>query len=80
MEIDEIIKIILDLDNVSDKYKNDQAFLVAVYLYVRYGVHKCKYYIDNADLEKIAKEIGSRESLFDEDLNYTIEEILKAKE
>lgn len=80
MEIDEIVEVVLDLDNVSDKCKNDQAFLIAVYLYVRYGVHKCKYYIDGADLEKISKEIKSKESLFDEELNNRIDEILSAEE
>lgn len=75
MEIERIVKIIEGLDELSDKF-SDNEVIIACYLSTRYGTHTCKYYIDNTDLEKIHKEISKSGTLFDEDLNYRIDKIL----
>ena len=56
MEIERIIKIIEKLDDLSNKF-SDNEVIMACYLSIRYGTHTCKYYIDNTDLDKIHKEI-----------------------
>lgn len=75
MEIDRVIKIVDELNDLSDKFSDDE-LRVASYLLIRYGTSTCKYYIDDSDLEKICKEIKDRETIFDEELNYNIDKIL----
>lgn len=75
MEIDRIVKIVDELNDLSDKFSDDE-LRVASYLLIRYGTSTCKYYIDDSDLEKICKEIKDRETIFDEELNYNIDKIL----
>ena len=60
MEIDRVIKIVDELNDLSDKFSDDE-LRVASYLLIRYGTATCKYYIDDSDLEKICKEIKDRE-------------------
>ena len=75
MEIDRVIKIVDELNDLLDKYSDDELRVVS-YLLIRYGTSTCKYYIDDSDLEKICKEIKDRETIFDEDLNYNVDKIL----
>lgn len=75
MDIERIIKIIEELDDLSNKF-SDNEVIIACYLSIRYGTHTCKYYIDNTDLDKIHKEISKRRTLFDKNLNYRIDKIL----
>ena len=75
MDIERIIKIIEELDDLSNKF-SDNEVIIACYLSIRYGTHTCKYYIDNTDLDKIHKEISKCRTLFDENLNYRIDKIL----
>ena len=75
MEIDRVIKIVDELNELSDKFSDDELRIV-IYLLIRYGTTTCKYYIDDSDLEKICKEIKDRETIFDEELNYKVDKIL----
>lgn len=75
MEIDKIIKIVDELNDLSDRFSDDE-LIVASYLLIRYGTSTCKYYIDDSDLEQIYKEIKKRETIFNEDLNYNVDKIL----
>lgn len=51
-----------------------------MYLYVRYGLHHFKYYIDDNELEEINKVLKRYDSLFNEDLNDDIRLILNDDE
>ena len=64
MDIERIIKIIEELDDLSNKF-SDNEVIIACYLSIRYGTHTCKYYIDNTDLDKIHKEISKCRTLFE---------------
>lgn len=75
MKIDKIVKIVDELNDLSDKF-SDEELRVASYLLIRYGTSTCKYYIDDSDLEKIYKEIKKRTTIFDEELNYKVDKIL----
>lgn len=75
MEIERIVKIVEELDELSNKF-SDNEVIIACYLLIRYGTETCKYYIDETDLDKIYKTISSRHTLFDEHLNYKIDKIL----
>lgn len=75
MEIDRVIKIVDEINDLSDKFSDDE-LIVASYLLIRHGTSTCKYYIDDSDLEKIYKEIKKRETIFDEELNYNVDKIL----
>ena len=75
MEIDRVIKIVNELNELSDKFSDDE-LRVASYLLIRYGTSTCRYYIDDSDLEQICKEIKKRATIFDEELNYKVDKIL----
>ena len=74
-----IEKIINEIDNISQKNCDDD-FNLAMYLYVRYGLHHFKYYIDDNELEEINKVLKRYDSLFNEDLNDDIRLILNDDE
>lgn len=75
MEIDRVVRIVEELDELSNKF-SDNEVIVACYLSIRYGTRTCKYYIDDTDLDKIYKTISKHHTLFDEHLNYKIDKIL----
>ena len=49
MEIDRVIKIVDELNDLSDKFSDDE-LRIATYLLIRYGTTTCKYYIDDSDV------------------------------
>ena len=79
MNRNKIEKIINEIDNISQKNCDDD-FNLAMYLYVRYGLHHFKYYIDDNELEEINKVLKRYDSLFNEDLNDDIRIILNDDE
>lgn len=79
MDRKRIEKIINEIDNISQKNYDDD-FNLAMYLYVRYGLHHFKYYIDDNELEEINKVLKRYDSLFNEDLNDDIRLILNDDE
>lgn len=79
MDRSKIEKIINEIDNISQKNCDDD-FNLAMYLYVRYGLHHFKYYIDDNELEEINKVLKRYDSLFNEDLNDDIRLILNDDE
>ncbi len=76
MARERIEKLINELDNISEKY-TDNEFNIAVYIYCRCGIFKFNNYINEDDLEMIEKEIKQQESIFNEDLNYKVTRILE---
>lgn len=79
MDRKRIEKIINEIDNISQKNYDDD-FNLAFYIYVRYGLHHFKYYINDDELEKINKVLKRYDSLFNEDLNDDIRLILNDNE
>ena len=79
MDRNKIEKIINEIDNVYEKY-NDDEFNLAFYIYVRYGLHHFKYYINDDELGEINKILKRYSTLFDEDLNDNIRLILNDDE
>ena len=79
MNRNKIEKIINEIDNISQKNCDDD-FNLAMYLYVRYGLHHFKYYIDDNELEEINKVLKRYDSLFNEDLNDDIRLVLNDDE
>lgn len=70
----EVEKIMDELDELTKKY-GTETFTIAVYIYMRFGKFDFKYYIDNTDLEEMAKEIVKADTIFNSDLNDTTMEI-----
>lgn len=79
MDRKRIEKIINEIDNIYEKY-NDDEFNLAFYIYCKYGLHHFKYYIDDNELEEINKVLKRHSTLFDEDLNDNIRLILNDDE
>lgn len=76
MDRNRIEKIINELDNISQKNYDDD-FNLAMYIYVRYGLHHFKYYINDDELEEIKKVLKRHSTLFDDDINDDVRMILK---
>lgn len=79
MDRNRIEKIINELDNISQKNYDDD-FNLAIYLYVRYGLHKFNNYICDDELEEINKVLKRHSTLFDEDINDEVRLILNDDE
>lgn len=75
MDRKRIEKIINELDNISEKnYDND--FILAIYIYFRYGLFQFNNYICDNELEEINKILKQRYTIFDEDINNEVQKIL----
>ena len=79
MDRSKIDKIINEIDNILQKNCDDD-FNLAMYLYVRYGLHHFKYYINDDELIEINKILKRHSTLFDEDLNDEVRMILNDDE
>lgn len=79
MDRSKIEKIISELDNISQKNYDDN-FNLAVYIYVRYGLHQFNNYICDDELEEINKVLKRYSTLFNEDLNDEVRLILNDDE
>ena len=75
MDRAKIEKIINELDNISQKNYDDD-FNLAMYIYVRYGLHHFKYYINDDELKEINKVLKIHNTIFDEDVNDEVRIIL----
>lgn len=75
MDRSKIKELIEELNRLKDKCTNYE-FYVAIYILLRYGTFTFDKYINNTELEKIYKEIQNRRTLFDEKLNYKMDQIL----
>ena len=75
MDRTRIEEIINELDNISEKnYDND--FILAIYIYIRYGLFQFNNYICNDELEEINKILKQRCTIIDEDINDRVRIIL----
>lgn len=79
MNRERIEKIITELDDISKKYCDDD-FNLAVYIYIRYGLHHFNNYISNDELVEINKILRRSCTLFNEDINDEVAEILNDDE
>lgn len=70
----EIIKIIEELEEVENKH-NITDFEVAIYLFIRNGLENTKK-LNEKELEKIQNYILSFSSLFNNDINDEVDEII----
>lgn len=70
-----IEKIINELDNISEKSYDDD-FILAVYVYVRYGLFEFNNYICDDELKEINKILKQHSTIFDEDVNDEVRVIL----
>lgn len=75
MEKKKIQNIIRELNDISTKY-TDNEIIIAIYIWIRYGINTFNNYIDEAKLNKIFEEIKNYTTIFDEQLNYNIDKIL----
>lgn len=75
MEKKKIQNIIRKLNDISTKY-TDNEMIIAIYIWIRYGINTFNNYIDEAKLNKIFEEIKNYTTIFDEQLNYNIDKIL----
>lgn len=70
-----IENIINEIDNISQKNYDDD-FILAVYIYVRYGLFEFNNYICDDELEKINKVLKQHITIFDENINDEVKMIL----
>lgn len=79
MDRSKIDKIINEFDNISQKnYDND--FNLAMYIYIRYGLHHFNNYICDDELIEINRVLKRHSTLFDEDINDEVRIILNDDE
>lgn len=79
MDRKKIEKIINEIDTISQKNYDDD-FNLAMYIYIRYGLHHFKNYIDTNELIEINKILKRHCTLFDEDINDEVRLILEEEE
>ena len=79
MNRNNIKKIIEDLQDITEKYTDDE-FNVAVYIFARYGKYEFDNYICDDELEQINQVLKRHSTLFDEDINDYVELILNNAE
>lgn len=79
MDRTRIEKIINELDNIAQKNYDDD-FNLAMYIYVRYGLHQFNNYICDDELIEINKILKKHCTLFDEDINDEVRMILNDDE
>lgn len=70
-----IENIINEIDNISKKNYDDD-FILAIYIYVKYGLFEFNNYICDDELEKINKVLKRHSTIFDEDINDEVKMIL----
>lgn len=75
MDRNKIAKIIGELDNISQK-NYDEDFILALYIYSRYGVFEFNNYICDNELQEINKVLKQHDTIFDENLNDEVTIIL----
>lgn len=75
MDRTRIEKIINELDNISEKNYDDD-FILAVYVFVRYGLFEFNNYICDDELKEINKILKQHSTIFDEDVNDEVRIIL----
>lgn len=75
MDRTRIEEIINELDNISEKNYYDD-FILAVYVFVRYGLFEFNNYICDDELKEINKILKQHSTIFDEDVNDEVRIIL----
>lgn len=75
MDRNKIEKIINEIDNVYEKY-NDDEFNLAFYIYVRLGKFEFENYICDDELIEMNKILKRHNTLFDEEINEEVATVL----
>ena len=71
------VRYILGMIDIIKQYFTDEAFLVAVYISIKYSNKIFEQKIDDNKMEKIYEELQKQKEIFDKDLNDRIERIIK---
>ena len=71
--VEKLFKELEELDNKYNNISNTNIFELAIYLYIRYGERPVELY---DKLEELGKYFNNKESIFCEDINYEIEDII----
>ena len=69
------------LEQLDELSKNNYGwFEIALVIWLRSDLHTFNYYIDDYDISKIEKILDDVYSIMDEDLRYTIDDIITCEE
>ena len=69
------------LEQLDELSKNNYGwFEIALVIWLRSDLHTFNYYIDDYDISKIEKILDDVSSIMDEDLRYTIDDIITCEE
>lgn len=79
MDRKRIEKIINELDNIYEKYTDDE-FNVGLYIYVKLGKFEFDNYICDDEIEKMNEVLKRHSTLFDEEINDEVRLILNDDE
>lgn len=70
------VKTIIAMFDIIKQFFTEEAFLSAVFIYIRYGNKIFEKEIDGNKLNRIYEELQKQKILFDKDLEYRIDKIL----
>ena len=71
------VRNILGMIDIMKQYFTEEAFLVAVYISIKYSNKIFEKKIDDNKMEKIYEELKKQKDIFDKDLMDRIEKIIK---
>ena len=74
------VRNILGMIDIMKQYFTDEAFLVAVYISIKYSNKIFEKKIDDNKMEKIYEELKKQKDIFDKDLMDRIEKIIKEEQ
>lgn len=71
------VRNILGMIDIMKQYFTEEAFLVAVYISIKYSNKIFEKKIDDIKMEKIYEELQKQKDIFNKDLTDRIEQIIK---
>ena len=71
------VRNILGMIDIMKQYFTEEAFLVAVYISIKYSNKIFEKKIDDNKMEKIYEELKKQKDIFNKDLTDRIEQIIK---
>lgn len=74
------VRNILGMIDIMKQYFTEEAFLVAVYISIKYSNKIFEKKIDDNKMEKIYEELKKQKDIFDKDLMDRIEKIIKEEQ
>lgn len=71
------VRTTLGMFDIIKQYFTDEAFLVSVYISIKYDKNIFEEKIDDTKMEKIYEELQKQKAIFNKDLTDRIEKIIK---